>query len=357
MITSMHIQNFKCFKDFKIDLDPFTVLIGPNESGKTAFLQAIRLMGAVSPGLARHVDSLAGLVGGALRTEIFWRNDGANPLAIQAELRITNDPLRVCSIKLESEAPSAGNFHVRSSPVAEAPASDGSLRDLTQEVTQLLGSISYYCFSPAALRQPAPLSDQMFGLSPTGEGFPSFLDDISRADTASYIALKKEFCNRFREYKGIILGKQKDTRPVALKLEFVTRHDETLPAGSISDGALLSLAFLAVLHQPSPPGILLIEEPENGVHHARLEEIVEALREMNRTKDVQVILTTHSPYLLDLAEPEEVRVFAKDDEGAVHQKRLSDYPEVESLKKHFMSGEIWSNLSEQDFVLQGGSAE
>jgi len=34
MITSMHIENFKCFKDFDIELGPFNVLIGPNDTGK-----------------------------------------------------------------------------------------------------------------------------------------------------------------------------------------------------------------------------------------------------------------------------------------------------------------------------------
>ena len=43
----MHIQNFKCFKDFDIELGPFNVLVGPNDSGKTAFLQAIRLVAAL----------------------------------------------------------------------------------------------------------------------------------------------------------------------------------------------------------------------------------------------------------------------------------------------------------------------
>ena len=43
-------------------------------------------------------------------------------------------------------------------------------------------------------------------------------------------------------------------------------------------------------------------------------------------------------------------MFAKDKEGAVHAKRMSECPEVEKQKKHFMTGEIWTSLGESDIV-------
>ena len=45
MLTTVRVQNFKCLLDTKIDLAPFTVLIGPNDSGKTSFLDALHLLG------------------------------------------------------------------------------------------------------------------------------------------------------------------------------------------------------------------------------------------------------------------------------------------------------------------------
>ena len=62
-------------------------------------------------------------------------------------------------------------------------------------------------------------------------------------------------------------------------------------------------------------------------------------------------MTTHSPYLLDHVEPEEVFLFSKDPEGAVHAKKLSDHPDVEDMRKHFMTGEMWTGLEEEgDFL-------
>jgi predicted ATPase len=109
---------------------------------------------------------------------------------------------------------------------------------------------------------------------------------------------------------------------------------------------MLSLAYLALCYQLTPPSLLLIEEPETGVHHASLKDIVETLKQLTKEKGVQVIMTTHSPYLLDHVEAEQVHVFTKDPEGAVHAKRLSEFEDVSDMKSHFMSGEIWSILAE-----------
>src|SRR5690606_21736785 len=45
MLQSFQVQNFKCLRDVKIDLDPFTVLVGPSDGGKTSILEALRLLG------------------------------------------------------------------------------------------------------------------------------------------------------------------------------------------------------------------------------------------------------------------------------------------------------------------------
>ena len=133
-------------------------------------------------------------------------------------------------------------------------------------------------------------------------------------------------------------------------LMFRTKHGQYLPAHSVSDGVFLSLAFIALTYLSDPAHILLIEEPENGVHHTSLKEIVTTLRNLGKVHSVQVILTTHSPYLLDLVKPEEVRLFRKDTEGAVHAVKMSDLPDVQDMKKHFMTGEIWTGMSEEEIV-------
>jgi AAA15 family ATPase/GTPase len=48
MLDRIQIQNYKCLRDVEVQLGDFAVLIGPNDSGKTSFLQAIRSLGIIA---------------------------------------------------------------------------------------------------------------------------------------------------------------------------------------------------------------------------------------------------------------------------------------------------------------------
>jgi predicted ATP-binding protein involved in virulence len=69
-----------------------------------------------------------------------------------------------------------------------------------------------------------------------------------------------------------------------------------------------------------------------------------------------VILTTHSPYLLDLVNPEQVKVFSKQQDGTVEARTMSDHQEVRDMTKHFMSGTIWTELGEER-IIEGAKGE
>jgi predicted ATPase len=115
------------------------------------------------------------------------------------------------------------------------------------------------------------------------------------------------------------------------------------------------LAFVALAHHPTPPRVILIEEPETGVHPKRLEEIVRLLREITQGKHgehaAQVILTTHSPYLLDYVslDTDQVLVFRRNDDGS----RSAEPADPERLKlflDEFKLGEVWFNRGEEGLV-------
>ena len=121
-----------------------------------------------------------------------------------------------------------------------------------------------------------------------------------------------------------------------------------------SDGAILFLGFLALAFLPGPPNLLLIEEPETGVYPKRLGQVVTLLKQLvKRTEGVrfpQIILTTHSPYVLSFFEPEEVTLLSRNGDmpdGPVRARPLRDAPNIrERLGNDFYLGELWYNLSE-----------
>lgn len=346
MIKHVHIENFKCFREFDIELDRFNVLVGPNGAGKTAFLQAVMIAAGacMAPGRSTKERVLSGGLGVVLGREAVWRGSLEADWSIEVSGR---DGKAAGGERVLRIAHREGNRNVvecrfieRNCPI---PSQRGPGDLITGELCdKVVGKAAAFRFDPRCLKASDNVRENP-ELAEDGGGLPGFLDGILRRGDQSFSELVREFCSRFSEFTRLefLLRKGK-----VLSLCFHTRYGMKLSAGSVSDGTILSLAFLAVCYQPEPPKILLVEEPENGVHPGRLEEIVGTLRHLSEEKGVQVILTTHSPYLLDLVADGEVRVFQKDGEGAVQAKRLSDFDDVEEMKKNFMTGEIWSILAE-----------
>ena len=103
------------------------------------------------------------------------------------------------------------------------------------------------------------------------------------------------------------------------------------------------MAYLAILYLPEPPRVLLIEEPENGIHPARLKEIIRILKQLvSEQSHTQVLMTTHSPFVLSEFTPEEVTLCQRGDDGAVQVRRLSESQSVRDLANVFSLGEIWT---------------
>ncbi|ANU07606.1 hypothetical protein A6F65_01300 [Paraurantiacibacter namhicola] len=79
----------------------------------------------------------------------------------------------------------------------------------------------------------------------------------------------------------------------------------------ISDGTLRLLALLTILDDPSRRGILCFEEPENGVHEGRIDDLIEILRESTQDWSLeespfQIIINTHSPAVLNSLHEKEI---------------------------------------------------
>jgi len=129
----------------------------------------------------------------------------------------------------------------------------------------------------------------------------------------------------------------------------------TIPARLASVGVRLLLFIVTLVHLPQPPRIILLEEPENGVHPRRLEEIMQLLRGATLGtyggRPSQVILTTHSPYLLDHVDlkTDQVLVFSREPDGS-RTARPADADRMKTFLDEFMLGEVWFNQSEAGLV-------
>jgi predicted ATPase len=125
---------------------------------------------------------------------------------------------------------------------------------------------------------------------------------------------------------------------------------QTIPASQASEGTLLALALLTIVHQPTPPVLIGLEEPDRGLHPRLLRELRDALYRLSFPTDfgikrapVQVVITTHSPFFLDLFKehPEQVIIAEKAADGTSTFKNLSDDPQLRDLIGDAPLGEVW----------------
>jgi predicted ATPase len=140
--------------------------------------------------------------------------------------------------------------------------------------------------------------------------------------------------------------------PEAGKRSFALRTRQGghgIPAADLSHGTLLALALLTLAHLPEPPPLICVEDPDRGLHPRLLRDVQDVLYRLTYPEStgearepVQVIATTHSPYLLDLFRdhPEEVVIAEKVGLEAKF-KRLSDQPHIDEVSGCASLGEIW----------------
>jgi predicted ATPase len=118
---------------------------------------------------------------------------------------------------------------------------------------------------------------------------------------------------------------------------------------NLSQGTLLTLAILTLAYLPAPPPFVCIEEPDRGIHPRLLRDIKDALYRLSypqavgeQRAPVQVIVTTHSPYLLDLFRdhPEEIIVAEKHALDAVLVP-LAVHPKLYEILEGAHLGAVW----------------
>jgi predicted ATPase len=108
----------------------------------------------------------------------------------------------------------------------------------------------------------------------------------------------------------------------------------------VSDGTLKMLAYLVVLNDPEPPQFVGIEEPENFLHPRLLPGLAEECR--RATDHSQLLVTTHSPFLLDAVKAEEVQILYRDSDGYTRAERAADLRGVkEFLRAGASMGHLW----------------
>lgn len=296
MIQRVKIQEFRALRKVEAAVKPLTVLIGPNDSGKSSFLDAIELRSRSRDWSFTRSD--------------WWRESRPASVWLLDEGDAQFDG-RVALFKLPSEGIPMHSKGVADDPQVGAPP-----------------------------------------LETAGSNLAAFLDYLLRKDRRRFDQIQQTLQRLVPGLEEIsITTPSAEARALSLTIE----GGFHIPGDRLSTGARMIFFFVALALHPRPPDVVLIEEPENGVHPKRLKDIVALLRGMSEGsvsgQGVQVVLTTHSPYLLDQVRlpQDQVLVFRREPDGR-RTAEEADKKRLKTFLDEFMLGEVWFNHGEEGLL-------
>ncbi|MBD2391750.1 AAA family ATPase [Aphanizomenon flos-aquae NRERC-008] len=368
-IESIHLKNFKAFKNVEIKKIPkMCVFVGANGTGKTTLFNVFSfLKDALTDNV--HV-ALTRLGGGRGFQEVKSRNS-TGPIEIELKFRLTDkSPLITYSLKINEEdgrpiiereilqyrRGSKGQpwrfidfSKGKGQAVINEPDQVIDEKELKREDHELkspdilaLKGLAQFEKFPASkaigdllenwhisdfhIQQARPERESSYAehLSKEGENLAMVTEFLYKRHSDIFQKIIKKLKQRV---PGISEVDSKITEEGRVLLRFKDGdfHDPFL-ARYVSDGTIKMFAYLVLLYDPKPHPLLCVEEPENQLYPKLLYELAEEFREYAR-KGGQVFVSTHSPDFLNGCELEEVFWLQKE-RGYTVVKRASDDEQI-----------------------------
>jgi predicted ATPase len=318
VIASVAFRNFKALRATSLALAPFNLVIGPNGSGKTSLIESVlrlRTLAKLPP--AAKADPRAHRPGAP---EIDFRFQPPHE-RIAVRMRCVSDT-RCDLLELE-------------------PAGAPGWPALRHDLVAMRGyQLDHLAMGGSVARAEGG------ELAANGANLAAVLDRIRREDGAAFSGLTAEMLRIAPEFRSIELVEHANA---TVELQLRLAEDGLVPAAELSQGMLYLLAVLTLSFDPKAPRLLCLEDVDRGIHPRLLREVRDALYRLShpeatglQRRPVQVIATTHSPYLIDLfrEHPEEVVISHKHGRAARFE-RLADRPDLPELLREGSLGDMW----------------
>lgn len=351
------IRGFKSIASIeKLELKSINVVIGPNGSGKSNFIGVFAFLHAVREGRLRAYVTVAGGAGQVLHfgpkttKEIYARLSFKNEVN-QYELTLTPteddglfpsaEAIYYWDKKRYPDRP-YGEGLAALEQGREAGISNPKPERIARWVQLRLGGWRLYhvhdTSSSSPIRNTAKVDDNDF-LRSDGSNLAAFLYYLREKHEASYTLIQRtvrQVAPFFDDFR---------LKPLRLKPDNVRlqwkhkKSDQYFDASSLSDGTLRFIALVTLFLQPLEyrPSVILVDEPELGLHPHAIEMLAALIRQAS--KSTQVIVSTQSSLLLDHFDPEDVLVANRVD-GGTQINRLESAQLTQWLKDYSL-GQLW----------------
>ena len=358
-IQKVTIRNCGCVKNAEVNLTPLHALIGPNDSGKSTILRVLRT--ATQFAVSEFTQNERGeflpftpfLREGTVDGSITLTYGNSNAYRVHRESgKLLENALTDGSPMLSRGQP---RLPVDESRLWTSQFVQTDFAFLLSQLKEQLAPATLVRFDPDALREAVPLLPESDGIrfaDERGQGLAAVYDAILNRDREAFQNIEKRALDLFPTMKGIGLSNMDGQRKAVMA---ILKDGMRISAPEMSEGLLYFLGFAAL--QYCGASLLLVEEPENGLHPSRIRDVMEILRKISET--AQVVIATHSPLVINEMRPEEVTVVTRDD-GGTRCMPIGNTTGFTDRSKVYALGELWlsyANGKDEAPLLKGGARE
>ena len=364
-LQSLRVRNFKAIVDSKtVKLGPLTAFIGNNGAGKSSLIEALETyQSIVLDGLDLAMQRWLGIEHIRHKGQEVKERLGKSVNPISFQLAIGDSARKVRRIELSvNNDPAANRMFIATERISRIDGrwiereQMGAIETYGTGRSILAGAMGEYVeqamhvrawqfltMSPERMGLPTPQQRTGGGvrLAHDGSNVADFLLDLRRQDPNAFDGIV--------EVMSYVLPYAKDIQPTLSSSEIerkawlqLTESNFKVPGWLLSTGTLRMLALLALLRHPNPPPLIVVEEIENGLDPRSVHLIVEEIRNAVLAGTTQVIVTTHSPYLLDLLTLEHLVVVERDTKGHPHFFRPADQANLQRWAEKFAPGKLYT---------------
>jgi len=318
MITNLKIKNFKSIKQADVRCKGVNIIIGANNSGKSNLLESLEYY---SRSLVVPLDELFG-PGPFSYSNIFHKGSDINKKGIEISVEFhsktnTTHSFRIDSLytpkkypkfqlKVKNESIDGIESHFeRNNQDSLLFREKGVKKELPPDLVEMYSTckgIRKFQFVPKLIkkeREIDPLESNIPFFKHNGENLVNVLFAMRDLEPETYRSIMESFKEIYPDVTGLSFTHLGDYR---YALEFsrkISNKNWSFLSPQISDGFVITLAILTLIHLQRTNKIILIEELENGLNPYTLGKIIKKILFTSETKGTQFFITSHSPVILD----------------------------------------------------------
>ncbi|WP_421977585.1 AAA family ATPase [Roseivirga seohaensis] len=353
MIDYLEIEGYKSIKELKIELKPINILIGSNGAGKSNFISFFKLLRAIFNQRLQHfvleegkADNL--LYFGRKRTEYLFGKvifkEGRDNNAYYFALA----PNKQGGLFIEQEGAGYnvsrdhyGNYFSKNNLEESRVAIENYPRN--QYLRDYLKQLQIFHFhdtsSTSSLRRDCDVENNRY-LNHDGSNLPAYLYYMKVKHPIVYKRIEYTVRSVAPFFDHFILEPSRlgDGR-IELRWNETDDVDSNFSASQFSDGTIRFIALATLLLQPEPPKVIIIDEPELGLHPFAISKLAGMIQAASSR--TQLIISTQSVNLVDQFDPGDIIAVdrSREEKQSIFM-RLDEGNLTEWLNEHTM-GELW----------------